>query len=213
MYRKQKITYAENAAAQAFNGVKGTCNRSWQTVRDHCANGARDDKEAFGDSNMAKICCGSRTVNGSNVDENKAVIDTAYNAAYGSCPSKRVGGYTTTVSQQQNEANRALESARNDLNMSMSTLRSECKKLANDEDDDEGKLSKGAAAGIGAAVGAVAGGVLGYTITDSIQKAALDQAEQAAIKEFMENVGSKIQCYIGGDEVGSYGEVISTSME
>ena len=209
----EKITYAENAAAQAFNGVKGTCNRSWQTVRDHCANGAYDDIATFGDSNMAKICCGSRKVNGSNVDENKAVIDTAYNAAYGSCPSKRVGGYTTTVSQQQNEANRALESARNDLNMSMSTLRSECKKLANDEDDDEGKLSKGAAAGIGAAVGAVAGGVLGYTITDSIQKAALDQAEQAAIKEFMENVGSKIQCYIGGDEVGSYGEVISTSME
>ena len=37
--------------------------------------------------------------------------------------------------------------------------------------------------------------------------------EQEAIKEFMDNVGSKIHCYIGSDEVGTFGDVISTSME
>ena len=97
----------------------------------------------------------------------------------------------------------------------MIDLNRQCKKLARDENDKkDGKgLSRGAAAGIGAAAGAIAGGALAYHITDSIMDAALDKAEQEAIKEFMDTVGSKIKCYIGGDEVGEYGEVISTSME
>ena len=123
---------------------------------------------------------------------------------------------TTTVGRtaaaQRATAQEALNNATTALMSDVQLVYQDCLDLAN-EDDDEGKLSKGAAAGIGAAVGAVAGGILGYTITDSIQNAALDKAEQDAIREFMENVGSKIQCYIGGDEVGSYGEVISTSME
>lgn len=117
-----------------------------------------------------------------------------------------------TAASQRATAQEALNTATTNLMSNVQLVYQDCLDLAN-EDDDEGKLSKGAAAGIGAAVGAVAGGILGYTITDSIQNAALDKAEQDAIREFMENVGSKIQCYIGGDEVGSYGEVISTSME
>ncbi len=66
---------------------------------------------------------------------------------------------------------------------------------------------------VGAAVGAVGGGLLGYYITDSIQKAQLDKAEQEAITEFMENVGSKIQCYVGTEMYGTYGQPIPTSME
>lgn len=69
------------------------------------------------------------------------------------------------------------------------------------------------AAAIGAGVSAVAGGILGWQVTKSIQDAELDTAEQAAINEFMDNVGSKIRCYIGADEVGMYGDMISTSME
>ncbi|MBQ8256077.1 MAG: hypothetical protein IJY99_03890 [Alphaproteobacteria bacterium] len=67
--------------------------------------------------------------------------------------------------------------------------------------------------GIGAAVGAIAGGILTYKITDSIEDAAKDKAERQAIEEFMENIGSKIHCFIGSDEVATYGETVSTSME
>ena len=66
---------------------------------------------------------------------------------------------------------------------------------------------------IGGVVGAGAGAGLAYAITKSVQDAELDKAEQAAIQEFMDNVGSKIHCYIGSEEVGTYGDVISTSME
>lgn len=66
---------------------------------------------------------------------------------------------------------------------------------------------------IGGVVGAGAGAGLAYAITKSVQDAELDKAEQEAIQEFMDNVGSKIHCYIGSEEVGTYGDVISTSME
>ena len=123
----------------------------------------------------------------------------------------RGGGSTAYDNRRADEED--LRNYRRELNSAMDELKDACDDLAEDKDDDEGKLSKGAAAGIGAGVGAVVGGVLGYTITDSIQKAALDKAEQEAIKEFMDNVGSKIKCYIGGDEVAQYGEVVTTSME
>ena len=66
---------------------------------------------------------------------------------------------------------------------------------------------------VGGLVGAGAVAGIAYAITKSVQDAELDKAEQEAIQEFMNNVGSKIHCYIGSEEVGTYGDVISTSME
>ncbi|MBR4891915.1 MAG: PE/PPE C-terminal domain-containing protein [Alphaproteobacteria bacterium] len=66
---------------------------------------------------------------------------------------------------------------------------------------------------VGGVVGAGVGAGLAYAITESVQNAELDKAEQEAIKEFMENVGSKIHCYIGADPAGIYGDVIETRME
>ncbi len=107
---------------------------------------------------------------------------------------------------------KALEKAKTEINK----LVPECKALADNQSADEEEkkgLSTGAAAGIGAAVTSIAGGALGYTVTKAALNAQLDKAEQEAIKEFMDNVGSKIRCYIGADEVGTYGDIISTSME
>lgn len=123
----------------------------------------------------------------------------------------RGGGSTAYEDRRADEEE--LRNLEDELDSAMYDLKNACDDLAEDKDDGDSKLSKGAAAGIGAGVGAVVGGVLGYTITDSIQKAALDKAEQEAIKEFMDNVGSKIKCYIGSDEVAQYGEVVTTSME
>ena len=90
-------------------------------------------------------------------------------------------------------------------------LKQECEALI--DTPVEKKSKTGLGAGIGAAAGAIGGGLLAWQVTKSIQDANLDKAEQEAIQEFMDNVGSKIRCYIGGDEVGMYGGVISTSME
>ena len=65
--------------------------------------------------------------------------------------------------------------------------------------------------------GAVASGVVGTLIvnklTRDIQDTNLDSAEKAAYNEWMDSIGKHIRCYIGADEVGMYGDIISTSME
>ena len=99
----------------------------------------------------------------------------------------------------------------------VSNLKYECESLFDvaglTESDQKKGVSTGAAAAIGAGVTAIAGGILANQVVNSIQNAELDTAQQAAINEFMDNVGSKIRCFIGADEVGMYGDMISTSME
>lgn len=119
---------------------------------------------------------------------------------------------TTTTEEQRTTAQSKLNAARTELNTAVTAVYNDCIDLANGDDSEEAKKKRTAAL-IGAGATAIAGSVLAYQVTKSIQDSALDKAEQAAIQEFMDNVGSKIRCYIGGDEVGMYGDVISTSME
>ncbi len=82
-----------------------------------------------------------------------------------------------------------------------------------DEDEDKSWWDKSGGAVVGSAVGGIAGGILANKIVGSIQDQELDSVERAAFNEFMDTVGSKIRCFVGPDEVGMYGEMISTSME
>ncbi len=88
---------------------------------------------------------------------------------------------------------------------------SACEVAATTQENTQKKKVGGAIAG--GIIGAAGGAALGYHIVDEVQKQERTQAEQAAIKEFMDNIGSKIHCYIGAEEIGKYGDVISTSME
>ena len=92
-------------------------------------------------------------------------------------------------------------------------LKAKCKSITGLDEEDKTWWKKSGGATIGAVVGAGAGFGLGYGITKAVQNAELDKAEQEAIQEFMDNVGSKIHCYIGGEEAGTFGDVITTSME
>ena len=62
---------------------------------------------------------------------------------------------------------------------------------------------------VGATVGGVAGGVLAYQATKSVQMA---NAEGEA-REWLDNVGRHIKCYIGSNEVGDFGMIISTELD
>jgi hypothetical protein len=141
-------------------------------------------------------------------DANKAITEArsaldGYNNSY------------LSYSSAKEDARKELGKKRAPLIIAVQTLRDQCVRVSDpDKNDDKKKgLSKGAAAGIGAAAGAVTGGLLTWGVTKSIQDAELDKAQQAAISEFMNNVGSKIRCYVGSEEVGMYGDVITTSME
>lgn len=97
----------------------------------------------------------------------------------------------------------------------INTLRAACEVVANDttKEDEKSWWEKSGGATIGAVVGSVAGGILAHKAIGSIQDQELNSVERAAYNEFMDSVGSKIRCFIGPDEVGMYGEMISTSME
>lgn len=86
-----------------------------------------------------------------------------------------------------------------------------------DEDfsDDVEKTRQKKLAGYTAAGTLIGAGVLGgitYKATQDIIDSENDKAKQAAIQEWMNDIGSKIKCYIGSEEVGSYGDIISTEL-
>jgi len=82
-----------------------------------------------------------------------------------------------------------------------------CEKHTDDAKDGNGKRI---AWNAGAAAVAGTVGTLG---TIAIQKAVrankYEKAEKEAIQKWMDDVGDKIKCYIGGTELGAYGETIS----
>ena len=101
---------------------------------------------------------------------------------------------------------RALETAANELAM-------ECRLALTEENADVSAKDIKTAAGITGAVTAVAGGALTFFATKAIKEANLDKAEQEAYDTFMNEIGNHIYCYIGGEEAGQYGDIITTSME
>ncbi|MBQ8686525.1 MAG: hypothetical protein IJ517_02075, partial [Alphaproteobacteria bacterium] len=94
-------------------------------------------------------------------------------------------------------------------------LQTACGVVANDttKEDEKSWWEKSGGATIGAVVGSVAGGILAHKAIGSIQDQELNSVERAAYNEFMDSVGSKIRCFVGPEEVGMYGTIISTSMD
>lgn len=66
---------------------------------------------------------------------------------------------------------------------------------------------------VGAAVVGTAGAFLLNRATRDIQDTDMDAAQKAAYNEWMNSVGKHISCYVGGDEAGTYGDIITTSIE
>ena len=126
--------------------------------------------------------------------------------------------YKTALNDYKTEiASEAASDEASAVEDAMESIKTECGMIEDSDkkngEGDETWWKKSGGATIGAVVGAGAGFGLGYGITKAVQNAELDKAEQEAIQEFMDNVGSKIHCYIGGEEAGTFGDVITTSME
>jgi len=84
-----------------------------------------------------------------------------------------------------------------------------------DNGDVENKTSRKRAITnlVGAGISAAAGGIIINRLTKNIQDSSLSAEEKQAYEEWMSNVGDKIHCYLGGEDLGTYGEYISISIE
>lgn len=100
----------------------------------------------------------------------------------------------------------------------LSSIEDQCSVLDEDDDDKDEKedteaKKKRNAAIAGAVVTSVAGGLLTWGVTRSAIDAKRSKEEQAAIDEFMNTLGSKINCVIGADTNATYGEIVVSTME
>ncbi len=208
--KEEKEAQAVAAADAAIASLAPKCTYRWATINAYCADG-KNNNDVFatsGDSNTEAQCCGEKDVVKT---EAKKAYDRINDAV---CKVQTPATITNSAASQSATAQNNLVVKTGELNTAMNDLRGACVALANADDDSASQAKKKrTASAIGAGVGAVGGGILAWQITKSIQDANLDKAEQEAIQEFMDNVGSKIRCYIGADEVGMYGDMISTSME
>ena len=66
---------------------------------------------------------------------------------------------------------------------------------------------------IAAGVGTVVTGALGFGITKSVLSSKYNSAENEAVAEWMKEIGEHIQCYLGTEELGSYGDIVSFTVE
>ncbi len=104
-----------------------------------------------------------------------------------------------------------LADARTEITPILNRLEGYCESAVEDEDANA-KKKKGAAAA-GAVTTGVISSVLTWGVTRSIIDAQRTKEQQAAIDEFMDSLGSKINCVVGGDSIAVYGDTLVTSME
>ena len=65
----------------------------------------------------------------------------------------------------------------------------------------------------GTAVGGLAGGAIAYQVAKTTKEAGYDSAANSAVNEWMAQVGDHIQCFIGTEELGSYGDTIAFTID
>ncbi|MBE6460158.1 MAG: hypothetical protein E7009_04220 [Alphaproteobacteria bacterium] len=166
------------------------------------------------------------TTLGSSNNKNYGTVEMYVNAAITSAkkldvPTTTVEGYLKTykdavdaykVAESDEAKKTAAATANEELKSGLEALKNSCDVGINEQEKDSAKKTK-TWAGVTGAVTAVGGGIMTFYATKAIKNAALDKAEQEAYDTFMNEIGNHIYCYIGGEEAGQYGDVITTSME
>ena len=94
----------------------------------------------------------------------------------------------------------------------LTTLEEQCQARSNGyetDDDRKDRLGKNIAAAL---VGGAATTALANGIVSDVQQSRYEDAADDAVKEWMVNIGSKIHCYINGQMVGNFGDIITVSI-
>ena len=123
------------------------------------------------------------------------------------CSTKCAGlkGYNNTnVEKALESSKKSAITALDDLQVALNAV---------DGEEKEKKDLTPVWSALGTVVLGTAGGLLVNKATRDIQQSNLDAAEKAAYEEFMNKVGSHIKCYIGAEEAGQYGDILSITLQ
>lgn len=132
------------------------------------------------------------------------------------CVSNLKIGYKTKHVQsgkgaQELKDNTQAEQAIATFKAKMEQLQATCENYVVDNGEN-GRGAKAARIAI-PIVTTLAGGALGAGITASVLKQKRENIQNEAAQKWMDEIGEHIQCYVGTDEVGTYGDVVSIELD
>ncbi len=188
--KKTTIGEAAQECVAAVDGFNATDSASITTRKAYVQEAIRQAKEAGVNTNVAETAAENYT----------CVLDNQ--------------GRSSACKKDNGKEVLANSSSEAPMLSAMNALKNRCEQLTSKtSENDHVQKKTGWITPTTTAVTALASGLLMYKATRDIQRSNLDAEEKAAIEEFMNNVGRHITCYIGGDEAGSYGDIITTSLE
>ncbi len=120
--------------------------------------------------------------------------------------------YTTTTCET-NDCKTAQLAAMNNVKTAVADVKPLCDRADEDEVAESKEKTRGWITALSTVTLGTAGALLVNRATRDIQDSELSAAQKAAYEDWMNKVGRHISCYIGGDEAGQYGDVITTALE
>lgn len=134
----------------------------------------------------------------------------AYTACYNMGISEREGcrnlSITLNTKKGENETKRKIDSFKG----SVTALQNACANYITT--GESGRGAKAARIAVPIAT-TLAGGALGAGITASVIKQNRENIKNTAAQQWMDEIGEHIQCYIGTEELGTYGDVVSIELD
>ena len=91
-------------------------------------------------------------------------------------------------------------------------LKDECTAARDGVETEEDRKSRLTRNLVAAGIGGVATTFLANGIVSSAQKAKYETAANDAVRDWMNNIGSKIHCYVGTNQIGSFGDIIGVEI-
>lgn len=219
------VSKAKSIIDEVLGDMSMSCAR-------HSAENTNDKKAAYTICNNAINSAIGATTSGATWDNVKGYFDSANNAlkTLGENQGVWPSGLKTIVSSPQPFTNAATYTCTNGDtttatdgcigNVSLATAKNTikpqlelAKKLCENATSAAGSEVEGKSYGWHALGGALTAGGLTIAAIQSARDTKLDGAELEAYNKFYEEVGQHIQCYIGGEPAGSFGDTIATSLE
>ncbi len=81
------------------------------------------------------------------------------------------------------------------------------------EDEDNKALSEAKINAIGTGIGAAAGLILGGGIAGTVIQVKKEEIQNEAVKQWMNEIGDHIECYVGAQFLGNYGDTVSLDID
>ena len=182
------------ASGNKNNSISEATIEKWQNI---CTKTANDAIQKAGAANDDEGYKGIR-------DLANGYAAQAYTACDRMGIQEYVGCHNNTMPNKYDEAKIK------DFKGKMEALKSACKNFVTTEEN--GRAMRAARVAVPIAT-TLAGAGLGAGITASVMKTKRESIKNEAAQKWMEEVGDHIQCYLGADELGSYGDVVSIELD